>query len=88
MLSCLLPQVCCLRQFPLLWFTLCNISFTGFLDVENGHTLHLVERQPAQSQPSSGASSGEADGNNSTRGINIYGGACLVFEIPHVNVFY
>ncbi|XP_039041908.1 ubiquitin-like domain-containing protein CIP73 isoform X2 [Hibiscus syriacus] len=36
--------------------------------VENGHTLHLVERQPAQSQPSSDASSGEADGNNSHRG--------------------
>ncbi|KAG8493706.1 hypothetical protein CXB51_011734 [Gossypium anomalum] len=55
-------------KFPLLWFTLCNISFTGFLDVENGHTLHLVERQPAQSQPSSDASSGDADGNNSNRG--------------------
>ncbi|KAB2083415.1 hypothetical protein ES319_A05G265300v1 [Gossypium barbadense] len=36
--------------------------------VENGHTLHLVERQPAQSQPSSDASSGEADGNNINRG--------------------
>ncbi|KAE8701885.1 Ubiquitin-like superfamily protein, putative isoform 2 [Hibiscus syriacus] len=36
--------------------------------VENGHTLHLVERQPAQSPPSSDASSGEADGNNSNRG--------------------
>ncbi|GMI90699.1 hypothetical protein like AT5G42220 [Hibiscus trionum] len=36
--------------------------------VENGHTLHLVERQPAQSQPSSDASSGEADGNNTNRG--------------------
>ncbi|KAK8580060.1 hypothetical protein V6N12_070347 [Hibiscus sabdariffa] len=36
--------------------------------VENGHTLHLVERQPAQSQPSSDASSGEVDGNNSNRG--------------------
>ncbi|GMI83076.1 hypothetical protein like AT5G42220 [Hibiscus trionum] len=36
--------------------------------VENGHTLHLVERQPAQSQPSSDASSGEADVNNSNRG--------------------
>ncbi|KAE8684471.1 hypothetical protein F3Y22_tig00111129pilonHSYRG00100 [Hibiscus syriacus] len=36
--------------------------------VENGHTLHLVERQPAQSQPLSDASSGEADGNNSHRG--------------------
>ncbi|KAK8643013.1 hypothetical protein V6N13_012330 [Hibiscus sabdariffa] len=36
--------------------------------VGNGHTLHLVERQPAQSQPSPDASSGEADGNNTNRG--------------------
>ncbi|KAF5455692.1 hypothetical protein F2P56_025242 [Juglans regia] len=32
--------------------------------VENGHTLHLVERQPAQVQPSSGAGSGETAGSN------------------------
>ncbi|OMO85453.1 Ubiquitin [Corchorus olitorius] len=37
-------------------------------DVENGHTLHLVERQPAQSQPSSDVSSGETNGNNTNRG--------------------
>ncbi|OMP03007.1 Ubiquitin [Corchorus capsularis] len=36
--------------------------------VENGHTLHLVERQPAQSQPSSDVSSGETNGNNTNRG--------------------
>ncbi|XWS20877.1 hypothetical protein CRYUN_Cryun30bG0006700 [Craigia yunnanensis] len=36
--------------------------------VENGHTLHLVERQPAQSQPSSDTSSGETNGNNSNPG--------------------
>ncbi|KAE8057334.1 hypothetical protein FH972_014035 [Carpinus fangiana] len=36
--------------------------------VENGHTLHLVERQPAQSQPSSGTGSGETTGNNGNRG--------------------
>ncbi|KAL9448919.1 hypothetical protein AB3S75_010955 [Citrus x aurantiifolia] len=36
--------------------------------VENGHTLHLVVRQPAQSQPSSDASSGETNGNNVTGG--------------------
>ncbi|ESR48547.1 hypothetical protein CICLE_v10000172mg [Citrus x clementina] len=36
--------------------------------VENGHTLHLVIRQPAQSQPSSDASSGETNGNNVTGG--------------------
>ncbi|KAG2698212.1 hypothetical protein I3760_07G140300 [Carya illinoinensis] len=32
--------------------------------VENGHALHLVERQPAQVQPSSGAGSGETAGSN------------------------
>ncbi|KAH9693680.1 ubiquitin-like domain-containing protein [Citrus sinensis] len=36
--------------------------------VENGHTLHLVIRQPAQSQPSSDASSGETNRNNVTGG--------------------
>ncbi|XP_041020370.1 ubiquitin-like domain-containing protein CIP73 [Juglans microcarpa x Juglans regia] len=36
--------------------------------VENGHTLHLVERQPSQAQPSSGAGSGEAAGSNGSRG--------------------
>ncbi|KAL4335509.1 hypothetical protein GQ457_07G027470 [Hibiscus cannabinus] len=37
--------------------------------VEDGDTLHLVERQPAQSHPSSETSSGETNGNNSNRGI-------------------
>ncbi|GAB4828406.1 hypothetical protein Ancab_035404 [Ancistrocladus abbreviatus] len=32
--------------------------------VENGHTLHLVERQPAPSQSSSGTSSGETNANS------------------------
>ncbi|XVF35871.1 hypothetical protein REPUB_Repub19eG0008800 [Reevesia pubescens] len=36
--------------------------------VESGDTLHLVERLPAQSQPSSDTSSGETNGNNSNRG--------------------
>ncbi|KAG2698218.1 hypothetical protein I3760_07G140300 [Carya illinoinensis] len=36
--------------------------------VENGHALHLVERQPAQVQPSSGAGSGETAGSNGNRG--------------------
>ncbi|XP_022769315.1 large proline-rich protein BAG6-like [Durio zibethinus] len=36
--------------------------------VENGHTFHLVERQPAQSQASSDTNSGETNGNNSNRG--------------------
>ncbi|XP_039049594.1 ubiquitin-like domain-containing protein CIP73 isoform X2 [Hibiscus syriacus] len=37
--------------------------------VEDGDTLHLVERQPAQSQPSSETSSGETNGNNSNRDV-------------------
>ncbi|KAM1223348.1 hypothetical protein ACFX2G_043334 [Malus domestica] len=32
--------------------------------LENGHTLHLVIRQPSQPQPSSGTSSGEAHANS------------------------
>ncbi|KAL0016866.1 hypothetical protein SO802_003935 [Lithocarpus litseifolius] len=36
--------------------------------VENGHTLHLVERQPAQPQPSSGPGTGETAGNDGNRG--------------------
>lgn len=35
--------------------------------VENGHSLHLVARQPAQSQDSSGSGSGETSENNSHR---------------------
>ncbi|EXB88236.1 Large proline-rich protein BAG6 [Morus notabilis] len=35
--------------------------------VENGHTLHLVVRQQAQSQDSSGTSAGETTGNNGNR---------------------
>ncbi|KAK8297540.1 hypothetical protein V6Z12_D05G195300 [Gossypium hirsutum] len=37
--------------------------------VENGDTLHLVERQPTQSQPLSETSSGDTNGNNSNEGI-------------------
>ncbi|KAL8166821.1 hypothetical protein V2J09_008320 [Rumex salicifolius] len=36
--------------------------------VESGHTLHLVERQPAQSQPPSGSSSGDANANHGAQG--------------------
>ncbi|KAG8654518.1 hypothetical protein MANES_05G140700v8 [Manihot esculenta] len=36
--------------------------------VENGHTLHLVARQPTQSQPSTDTSSGDTNANNGTRG--------------------
>ncbi|PKI55163.1 hypothetical protein CRG98_024454 [Punica granatum] len=35
--------------------------------VENGDTLHLVERQPTQPQPSSGSGSGETTSNFGTR---------------------
>ena len=87
--SCLLPRnmiisittsSASLRQCPMLWFTSYHISFT-VLDVENGHTLHLVERQPAQSQPSSDPRTGETSGNNTNRGIDMYCGAYLVYEI-------
>ncbi|XP_027332237.1 ubiquitin-like domain-containing protein CIP73 isoform X2 [Abrus precatorius] len=42
--------------------------------VENGHTLHLVERQPNQSQ-TSGTSSGEPSGTNGNRGNDVASGA-------------
>ncbi|KAJ4963702.1 hypothetical protein NE237_023641 [Protea cynaroides] len=43
--------------------------------VEDGHTLHLVERQLAQSQPSSGAVSGEANGSGGVHGNDANAGA-------------
>ncbi|KAK6939264.1 Ubiquitin-like domain [Dillenia turbinata] len=43
--------------------------------VENGDTLHLVARQTAQSQPSSGVNSGETSGNNNNRGNDSNAGA-------------
>ncbi|RZB70294.1 Ubiquitin-like domain-containing protein CIP73 [Glycine soja] len=42
--------------------------------VENGHTLHLVERQPNQSQ-ASGMSSGESTGTSGNRGNGVGSGA-------------
>ncbi|KAF2324752.1 hypothetical protein GH714_016635 [Hevea brasiliensis] len=36
--------------------------------VENGHTLHLVARQPTQSQPSTDTSSGDTNANTGNRG--------------------
>lgn len=36
--------------------------------VENGHTLHLVVRQPSESQPASGTNSGETSANSGNRG--------------------
>ncbi|RDX76796.1 Large proline-rich protein BAG6 [Mucuna pruriens] len=42
--------------------------------VENGHTLHLVERQPNQSQ-ASGTSSGESTGTSGNRGNDLGSGA-------------
>lgn len=49
--------------------------FLSEYHVETGHTLHLVERQPAQSPPSGGTSSGEANGNSSNRGTDASSGA-------------
>ncbi|XP_043713392.1 ubiquitin-like domain-containing protein CIP73 [Telopea speciosissima] len=43
--------------------------------VEDGHTLHLVARQPAQSQPSFGTGSGEANGNSDVHGNDANAGA-------------
>ncbi|MBA0775135.1 hypothetical protein Gotri_010296 [Gossypium trilobum] len=48
--------------------------------VENGDTLHLVERQPTQSQPLSETSSGDTNGNNSNEGNDASAG------IPHNRV--
>ncbi|KAF7140315.1 hypothetical protein RHSIM_Rhsim06G0009500 [Rhododendron simsii] len=38
------------------------------IDVENGHTLHLVVRQPPESQPAAGTNSGETSVNSGNRG--------------------
>ncbi|XP_057974336.1 uncharacterized protein LOC131162162 isoform X3 [Malania oleifera] len=42
--------------------------------VENGHTLHLVARQPAQSQGTSSNSSGETNENNNGQGSDASAG--------------
>ncbi|XP_062098620.1 ubiquitin-like domain-containing protein CIP73 isoform X2 [Humulus lupulus] len=53
--------------------------------VENGHTLHLVERQPAQSQNSSGTSTGETNGDNNNQANDANAGASRnrVGQISH-----
>ncbi|XP_043709477.1 ubiquitin-like domain-containing protein CIP73 isoform X1 [Telopea speciosissima] len=43
--------------------------------LEDGHTLHLVARQPAQSQPSPGTGSGETNGNSDIHGNDGNAGA-------------
>ncbi|KAK4854145.1 hypothetical protein QYF36_019615 [Acer negundo] len=43
--------------------------------LENGHTLHLVVRQPAQPQPSSDTSAGETNGTTGSRGNDANDGA-------------
>ncbi|KAJ6411936.1 hypothetical protein OIU84_005074 [Salix udensis] len=43
--------------------------------VENGHTLHMVARQPAQLQPSADTSSGNTTRNNGSQGNNASAGA-------------
>ncbi|KAL9994115.1 hypothetical protein Hdeb2414_s0950g00965601 [Helianthus debilis subsp. tardiflorus] len=43
-------------------------SLHSFIDIESGHTLHLVARQPAESQPSSGSSTNTTTANGSNTG--------------------
>lgn len=45
--------------------------------MDNGHTLHLVARQPSQPQPSSGTNSGETttDGGNRGNGFQLISGS-------------
>ncbi|MBA0691501.1 hypothetical protein Goari_009124 [Gossypium aridum] len=56
-----------------------DLLLSGY-HVENGDTLHLVERQPTQSQPLSETSSGDTNGNNSNEGNDASAG------IPHNRV--
>ncbi|GFZ10501.1 ubiquitin-like superfamily protein [Actinidia rufa] len=53
--------------------------------VENGHTLHLVVRQPSESQPPSSTSSGENSANNGSRGhdANATGPRNRIGQISH-----
>lgn len=53
--------------------------------VENGHTLHLVERQPNQTQTSATGSGSETTNANSNRGNNVGSGAprSRVGQISH-----
>ncbi|PSS31208.1 Large proline-rich protein [Actinidia chinensis var. chinensis] len=53
--------------------------------VENGHTLHLVVRQPSESQPPSSTSSGETSANNGSRGhdANAAGPRNRIGQISH-----
>lgn len=45
------------------------IILNYIIDVENGDTLHLVERQP---QPSPGSGTGDTMASNDNRGSSIY----------------
>nr|XP_043606238.1 ubiquitin-like domain-containing protein CIP73 isoform X2 [Erigeron canadensis] len=53
--------------------------------VESGHTLHLVARQPSETQPSSGSSTGTttANGNNIGQDANALGSRPRVAHISH-----
>ncbi|CAN1163219.1 Ubiquitin-like domain-containing protein CIP73 [Linum perenne] len=60
-------------QFSVLPFFLLNNYCSLLLnvqEVENGHTLHLVARQSAQTQPSSEMSSGDSNTNSGNHGNN------------------
>lgn len=51
--------------------------------MENGDTLHLVERQPTQAQPSSASGGVEPSGGNVNQGtyFSSYSSACMVCKI-------
>lgn len=60
-------------NFDIFW-VLCLISYLLcslkiLVEVENGHTLHLVERQPVQPQTPGGPSTGNANENSNNNGV-------------------
>ncbi|KVH95409.1 Ubiquitin [Cynara cardunculus var. scolymus] len=51
--------------------------------VESGHTLHLVARQPSDSQPSSGTGTATANGSNTGQDANAPGSRPRVGHVSH-----
>ncbi|KAI3727602.1 hypothetical protein L6452_16220 [Arctium lappa] len=51
--------------------------------VESGHTLHLVARQPSESQPSSGTGTATAHGSNTGQDANAAGSRPRVGHVSH-----
>ena len=71
------PQFCYFIPPPKTLYTseysrdyFCRFVTLTMLDIENGDTLHLVERQPTQPQTSSAAGSADLSGNGGAQGIN------------------